>query len=232
MGDGTYTLPPLVLSAPKSYQGNLALTGLTLSFGIDKHLSTYIGRQAQPFDPMAGVRNDRGVMMIGGIGDPLGIFDIAGIYVENNFNKDEQESFFAATLLAAVILKKPQLALKELPLEGKIIGLGIDKDLALHRGTGAIIYEYGAWQKAGLTTVDWGKASIDKFHFRSSFREAAENAAGIRFEVTNFDPFYHKPGITNFEFNHVLTNPGLLQKTTFIKGGNEVIWDGAQFIHK
>ncbi|MCC3214924.1 hypothetical protein LIV57_06540 [Chryseobacterium sp. X308] len=127
---------------------------------------------------------------------------------------------------------KPGLATAEIQAEGKIIGLGIYADLALHRDTGAITWKEVQWQKAGLTKVDWAKALIDKYHFRSSFREAAENASGIRFEVTSFNPFYPKPKMTNFEFDHILSNPGLLQKTTFIKNGNQVIWDGTQFISK
>ncbi|MDH6252598.1 hypothetical protein M2347_002325 [Chryseobacterium sp. H1D6B] len=124
------------------------------------------------------------------------------------------------------------IALRKLGLATKEIGLGLDADLALHRGTGAITWKEAKWQKEGLTSVDWGKAVIDKYHFKSSFREAAENATGIRFEVTNFNPLYHKPGMTNFEFNHILSTPGLLEKTTFIKNGNQVLWDGAKFISK
>lgn len=49
---------------------------------------------------------------------------------------------------------KPWLATAEIQAEGKIIGLGIDADLALHRGTGAITWKEVQWQKAGLTNVD------------------------------------------------------------------------------
>ncbi|MGI9650144.1 hypothetical protein [Chryseobacterium sp. RLHN22] len=40
--------------------------------------------------------------------------------------------------------------------------------------------------KTGLTNVDWGKAFIDKYHFKSSFTQAAENAAGIdlKFQIS------------------------------------------------
>lgn len=178
--------------------------------------------------PIAPVLHNGSAYMMGG--DLMGISDLIGI----GLSRVAEEHPYAAMALsvAAIVATKGRAADDVLKTEGKIIGLGIDTDLTLHRGSGAIIYEYGAWQKAGLTSVDWGKASIDKYHFRSSFREAAENAAGIRFEVTNFNPFYHKPGITNFEFDHILSNPALLQKTTFIKGGNEVIWTGTQFISK
>ena len=179
----------------------------------------------RPYTPT--LHNGSAYMMSG---DLFGFSDLIGI----GLNRISEDHPYAAMALgfAAIVTTRGKATDDVLKTEGRIIGLGIDRDLVLHRGSGAIIYEYGAWQKTGLTTVDWGKASIDKFHFRSSFREAAENAAGIRFEVSNFDPFYHKPGITNFEFSHILNNPTLLQKTTFIKGGNEVIWNGTQFIGK
>lgn len=168
------------------------------------------------------------------------MWDVLGIVIANNIEPETQTQAFGLAALAIVLTKgkaapgivKAEIAMEtaSIKAEGKIIGLGIDADLALHRGSGAIIYEYGGWQKAGLTNVDWGKASIDKYHFKSSFWEAAEKASGIRFEVTNFNPFYHKPGITNFEFNHILNDPSLLQKTTFIQNGNQVIWNGTQFI--
>jgi hypothetical protein len=114
---------------------------------------------------------------------------------------------------------------------GKTIGLGLDLegDLANTRAAGAMTYEGGAWQKAGLTTVDWGRASVDNSWFRMSFREAAENADAIRFDVSNFSPACPKPGMTTFEFNHILDN-GLLPKTTFIQNGQTVIWNGSQFV--
>ncbi len=114
----------------------------------------------------------------------------------------------------------------------KTIGLGLKEDLSLHRRTGAIIYKEAGWQRAGLSNVDWGKAWIDEFHFKESFKQAAQNADAIRFEVTNFAPFYHKPGLTNYEFNHILANPSLMDKTTFIGDGNPVIWNGKEFIKK
>ncbi|WP_294211273.1 RHS repeat-associated core domain-containing protein [uncultured Chryseobacterium sp.] len=116
--------------------------------------------------------------------------------------------------------------------EGKIIGLGLDEDLYRHRGTGAITWKEAQWQKEGLTTVRWEKVVMDKFNFKNSFQEAADNASAIRFDVTNFNPAYHKKGVTHFEFNHILNRPDLFKKTTFIKNGNVVIWNGTQFINK
>lgn len=115
---------------------------------------------------------------------------------------------------------------------GRTIGLALDADLALHRGTGAIIYKNAGWQQAGLTKIDWGKAAMSEYYFKESFKEAAQNADNIRFDVTNFKPDYAQPGVTNFEFNHIISNPQLLQKTTFVQNGQEVIWNGTKFINK
>jgi hypothetical protein len=71
---------------------------------------------------------------------------------------------------------------------------------------------------------------MDNFYFKQSFQEAAENAGAIRFDVSSFDLAYPKPGITNFEFNHIISNSSLLQKTTFIQNGNQVFWNGTGFI--
>ncbi|VXB36351.1 RHS repeat-associated core domain-containing protein [Flavobacterium sp. 9AF] len=117
------------------------------------------------------------------------------------------------------------------PIEtGISIGLGIDDDLSLLRGTGAITYKNAGWQQAGLTKVDWGRSIMDNFYFKQSFKDAVQNANKIKFNVTNFDPNYIKPGITNFEFNYILSNPSLLQKTTFIQDGINVTWNGVKFI--
>jgi len=113
---------------------------------------------------------------------------------------------------------------------GVTIGLGLYDDLPLLRGTGAITYKNAGWQEAKLTKVDWGRASFDNDYFKQSFYEAADNATAIRFEVSSFNPFYHKPNITNFEFDHILKTPALLQKTTFIQNGNQVFWNGSGFV--
>ena len=109
------------------------------------------------------------------------------------------------------------------------IGLGLDEDLASHRGTGAITYLRGGWQQANLTKVDWGRASMDTYYFKDSFKDAAKNAGWINFNVSNFKVSYPKPGITNFEFEHIINNTSLLKKTTFIENGIEVFWNGAKF---
>lgn len=56
---------------------------------------------------------------------------------------------------------------------GVTIGLGLDNDLILHQGTGAITYKGAGWQEAGLTKMDCCRAYMDEFYFRQPFIEAA-----------------------------------------------------------
>ncbi len=111
----------------------------------------------------------------------------------------------------------------------KTIGLGLDGDLMNLRGTGAITYKNAGWQQAGLTTVDVGRATEASW-FRMSFNEASQNAGAIRFDVSSFDLAYPKPGMTSWELNQVVNDPSLLGKTTFIKNGEQVLWDGSGFL--
>ncbi|MPT32386.1 MAG: RHS repeat-associated core domain-containing protein [Chryseobacterium sp.] len=156
------------------------------------------------------------------------VWDVLGIALANSKPENKYAAFALGAL--AIGVSRGKAADDVLKAESKIIGLGVADDLVLHRGTGAITWLEAGWQKAGLTNVNWGKAFIDKYHFKSSFYDATKNATGIRFEVSNFNPFFHKPGMTNFEFNHIISNPALLQKTTFIQNGSQVFWNGTTFI--
>ena len=113
---------------------------------------------------------------------------------------------------------------------GATIGLGLDDALPNFRGSGAVVYKEGAWQRAGLTRVDWGRASMDSSWFKTSFHEAAGNARSIIFDVTGFEVNYVKPGVTSYEFNTVVNNPSLLEKTTFVRNGGSVHWNGTEFV--
>jgi hypothetical protein len=113
---------------------------------------------------------------------------------------------------------------------GKTIGLGLNADLANLQGSGAIIYKEAGWQQAGLTTVNWGKATIDESWFRISFNEATQNANAIQFDVSSFSTTYANPGMTSWEFNTIVNNSTLLGKTTFIQNGSKVIWNGTTFV--
>lgn len=112
----------------------------------------------------------------------------------------------------------------------KTIGLGIDSDLPNHRGSGAITYENGGWQKAGLTRVDAARAAMDSMYFKKSFEQAARNADAISFDVSGFHPTQFPDSITTWEFNTIISNPSLLHKTTFIRNGSVVKWSGTEFV--
>jgi len=47
--------------------------------------------------------------------------------------------------------------------EGKTAGLGLEDDLFRLRGTGAVTWEEGGWQRAGLTKVDVGMATRSRY---------------------------------------------------------------------
>lgn len=112
----------------------------------------------------------------------------------------------------AIVVSKGRATDDVIKAEGKIIGLGVADDLVLHRGTGAVTWKEAECQKAGLTNVNWGKLLLTSIILNHHLKKQRKMQLGIRFEVSNFNPFYHKPGITNFEFNHILSNPALLQK--------------------
>lgn len=111
----------------------------------------------------------------------------------------------------------------------RTIGLGLDEDLGNFRRTGAITWQNAGWQNAGLTDVDFGRASMSDFYFKESFKQAAQNADFIKFDVTNFDPNYSKPGITNFEFDHIMNSTTLKEKASFYQAGKKVEWNGETF---
>lgn len=90
---------------------------------------------------------------------------------------------------------------------GKVLGLGLEADLTVFKGTGAIIWKNAGWQRAGLTRVDWGRALVSEYHFKESFKEAAQNAGSIKFDLSDFKLDYSTPGITNFEFSHIISHP-------------------------
>ena len=64
----------------------------------------------------------------------------------------------------------------------------------------------------------------------SLFQEAAKNADGIKFDVSSYDVDFPKPGVTAYELNQILGNSSLLDKTTFIRAGQKVIWSGSGFV--
>jgi hypothetical protein len=97
----------------------------------------------------------------------------------------------------------------------KVIGLGLDQDLYLFWRTGAITYKNAGWQKAGLSRVDWGRASIDNFYAKLSFQQAAANADAILFELKSFEPG-HRAGMTQYEIDYIANSTVLQSKTTYL----------------
>jgi hypothetical protein len=81
---GEIVLPPLHMTVPKSYQGNIALTMISFSMGFQQHLAKYLGHYPQFIDPLAGVRNDGPIQYIGGAGDVTGAFQIGGMILAAN----------------------------------------------------------------------------------------------------------------------------------------------------
>jgi RHS repeat-associated protein len=132
----------------------------------------------------------------------------------------------AFTTIVAALLLSPEGE------EAKVIGLGLERDLAALEKGGALIYKDGGWQKAGLTRVNALKALFDQNLFMLSFKEAAAKADAIRFDVTHYDAAYPFPGLTKRELEYILNNKELLNKTTFIRDGKEVVWNGQEFVPK
>jgi RHS repeat-associated protein len=116
---------------------------------------------------------------------------------------------------------------------GHAIGLGLDVDLSSPALSGTLTYRQGAWQRAGLTKVDWGRASVDTMWFKRSFRDAVSKAESIIVDVTHYDPSFPKDGITKYEIDYVLDAANnLREKTTFIKDGAKAEWNGSNFVKK
>ncbi|WP_153799690.1 SpvB/TcaC N-terminal domain-containing protein [Foetidibacter luteolus] len=189
-------------------------------------------------------RNDRLLMEDGWKKNPNGTWSRARVIVESPVFQDALEDrvtnfagvdaggpsaggYYSETIRTKVPL--PSATFINSSEKGVTIGLGLDEDLIAHRFTDAITYKNAGWQQAGLTRVDWGRASIDDFYFKQSFYDAASNASNIRFDVSNFNPAFPQPGVTSFEFKHIINNPNLLQKTIFTQNGSQVFWNGSAF---
>jgi hypothetical protein len=81
-----------------------------------------------------------------------------------------------------------------------------------------------------VKAVDPEQVILFGSHATGRWVEHRYSREGITYEyISDYDS---KPGITNYEFNYINNDPALLQKTTFIKNGAEVKWDGKTFINK
>jgi hypothetical protein len=148
-------------------------------------------------------------------------------YLASTVQIDPNATLAAMGFMAAVALATPGQQAEQRVIR---IGLGLDDALINLRGTGAITYKNAGWQRAGLTRVDWGRASMDDYYFRQSFNDAAKKADGITFDVTGFDPGYKGPSITSWEFKTIVEDPALFKKTTFIRDGEAVMWTGTELV--
>jgi hypothetical protein len=124
------------------------------------------------------------------------------------------------------------VAVADPPIEGPTIGLGLEEDLSNLRGTGAITYKNFGWQIAGLTKVDYARMVYESRYLETALKEAAANASAIRFDVTSFVPGLVRNGFTQAEFDLIIRNEVFLAKTVFIRAGQEVWWNGKEFIKK
>ncbi|WP_027386475.1 hypothetical protein [Chryseobacterium gregarium] len=84
MGDGVYTLPPLVLSGYGSSQNwGGAISTYNINHGILYNgiagMQSAWNRANQPFDRMSWVRSDGPIQYVGGAGDPFGVWEVGGM---------------------------------------------------------------------------------------------------------------------------------------------------------
>ena len=213
MGDGVYTLPPLVLSGygnSKNWGGAISTYNINhgiLYNGIAGMQSAW-NNANRPMDPMAWVRSDGGIRMMSG--DMFGFSDLAGIGIER-LSEDHPHLGMVLGIVGIVALKKPALA----KVEGNL-ALGLGDDLF-------------AFAKA---------KNFDTYRtFSSGFQEkkileAMEGYEKIHFNVTGFskyqfskfnsaNPLNYK-NYTNWEMHTIFNNPSLLNKTQFYrKVGND-----------
>ncbi|MEZ4913582.1 MAG: hypothetical protein R2798_05955 [Chitinophagales bacterium] len=204
----------------------LNLAANTLSYIYNNPNFEYMeGQNAEPVD-LNGVyeRNQAALNLLNPYAQIEGFSSTVvegGFGIANSLYNGDGQQFGKAALILGLGINFSK---------GKTIGLGLDIDLPRHRGTGAITYKLAGWQQAGLTKVNWGRASVDDYYFFESFKESVKNAGAINFNVSNFDPYYPKPKVTNQEFNYIINNPSLLQKTTFIQNSDRVFWNGKEFV--
>ncbi len=117
MGDGVYTMPPLILSgygSSKHWGGAISTYNINHSIlynGISGVQSAW-NHSNQPLDPMAWVRSDGPVQWTGSAGDIAGIYDVAG-QVISNWEPQNRYLAMGVGIVGGIALKKPGLVAKE-----------------------------------------------------------------------------------------------------------------------
>ncbi|MGI9650148.1 RHS repeat domain-containing protein [Chryseobacterium sp. RLHN22] len=94
---GETLLPHLYMTLPKSYEGNMALTMISFSMGFKDHLGKYLGYLQMPYVYRGPEPGGGGLMMIGGAGDPLGIWEVGGMILAAN--SDGNANYILAALM-------------------------------------------------------------------------------------------------------------------------------------
>ena len=116
------------------------------------------------------------------------------------------------------------------------IGLGLDHNLNGLTRIGAT--PYSKWFEAGLTRVRPEQAWDSAYKFERAFTDAAGKAPQIVFDVSDLNVAkaladgakgFISKNYTNAELYYIVSNDGLLSKTTFVNNGQvvkPVIQDG------
>ncbi|WP_419869892.1 DUF6443 domain-containing protein [Chryseobacterium sp. CT-SW4] len=159
-------------------------------------------------DLLTGVRNDGGIMMIGGAGDPAGLFDIGGQVISTWEPENQYLAAGAAVIgtVGAVVLRKPGLAKAESNLA---LGLGDDLFVFAKSKNFDTYRTFSAGFQEDKILNAMGK--YDNLHF---------NVTGFsKYQFSKFDPL--KPlsfkNYTNWEMHTIFNNPNLLNKTIFYR---------------
>lgn len=116
-----------------------------------------------------------------------------------------------------------------------IMGLGLDHRLNDLKQLGAITYR--RWQHFGLTCVDPIEANLSSVRFEQAFRESADNASTVYFDLTDLDldratrdgsQGFVTKNYTNAELFLIVNTPGWLAKTIFYLNGTPVPFPAAK----
>ncbi len=104
IGDAVINIPEISLS------GSSVFWGLQIQGHVNRYMAKWNAKSDFAWDRMknSGRLNDHGVTFIGGVGDPAGIFDIAG-QVMSTWKPQNRYLAMAAGIIGAVALKKPGL---------------------------------------------------------------------------------------------------------------------------
>ncbi|MCX8531932.1 RHS repeat domain-containing protein [Chryseobacterium luquanense] len=197
-----------ILLPALSIRGNFWTLASTAFFHQNSFMARWNAKSDFYWDRMlnAGRYNDGPVKMIGGINDPLGLFDIGG-QVISNWEPENRHLAMGVGIVGALAMKKPGLAAKT---EGNL-ALGLREDL---------------FAFAKTKNFDTYKTFSTGFQ-QEKILNALHSYENLHFNVTGFSKYQFskfKPGgivtgnnITNWEMHEVFNNPSILSKTLFYR---------------